>query len=134
MGDPAGIGGELTLKAWQALRASGPVFAVLDDPERLQGLAAALGLAVSIRAIRDIREASGVFGEALPVLPVALETAPVPGRPDPANAAAVILSIERAVALVRDGKAGAVVTNPSAKRPCMRRVSRTPVTPSSSPP
>ena len=36
MGDPAGIGGELTLKAWRALRQEGPAFAALDDPSRLR--------------------------------------------------------------------------------------------------
>ncbi len=34
MGDPAGIGGELTLRAWQALRRSGPCFVALDDPRK----------------------------------------------------------------------------------------------------
>ena len=42
MGDPAGIGGELTAKAWQARHAIGPVFCALDDPARL----AALGVPV----------------------------------------------------------------------------------------
>ena len=42
MGEPAGIGGEVLLKAWLALRGSGPVFFALDDPERLAGLAARL--------------------------------------------------------------------------------------------
>ena len=34
MGDPAGIGGELTVRAWQALRHDGPCFVALDDPQR----------------------------------------------------------------------------------------------------
>ena len=38
-----------------------------------------------------------------------------PGRPDPANAAATIESIERAVEAVRQGDARAIVTNPIAK-------------------
>ncbi len=36
MGDPAGIGGELTVQAWAALRESGPPFVALDDPARLR--------------------------------------------------------------------------------------------------
>ena len=44
MGDPAGIGGELTLAAWERARhGAGPVFVVLDDPARLAALAARLG-------------------------------------------------------------------------------------------
>ena len=35
MGDPAGIGGELSLKTWLSLHHTGPAFVVLDDPARL---------------------------------------------------------------------------------------------------
>ena len=38
MGDPAGIGGELTLRAWLALRQEAVPFVVLDDPVRLIAL------------------------------------------------------------------------------------------------
>ena len=109
MGEPAGVGGELTAKAWEALRDGGPVFFAIDDPERL----AAFGLPV--QAIGVPGEAAAVFGAALPVLPERLAIPSVPGRPDGANAGAVIRSIERAVRLVQAGEARAVVTNPIAK-------------------
>jgi 4-hydroxythreonine-4-phosphate dehydrogenase len=48
----------------------------------------------------------------LPVLPVRLAADPVAGRPDPANARAVVASIERATGLAIAGEVGAVVTNP----------------------
>ena len=57
MGDPAGIGGELTLKAWLALRDSGLVFVSLDDPERLERLARELELAVPVAAVGDAADA-----------------------------------------------------------------------------
>lgn len=107
MGDPAGIGGELTVSAWRALRHTGPAFTAIDDPARLVG--------VPVRAVETLAEAVAVFPEALPVLPLALAAAVVPGRPDPANAAATIASIERAVHLARAGEAAAVVTNPISK-------------------
>jgi 4-hydroxythreonine-4-phosphate dehydrogenase len=110
MGDPAGIGGELTLRAWLA-HTTAPFFA-LDDPERLKALAASLSLAVPVREIASVSEVAAVFAEALPVLPVHLDAPAPPGRPDPANAPAVLASIERATALALDGEAGAVVTNP----------------------
>ena len=66
MGDPAGIGGELTLKAWSALRSSGLAFAVIDDPDRLH----ALDPAIPIRVIGRIEEAQ--FATGLPVLPISL--------------------------------------------------------------
>lgn len=116
MGEPGGIGAEIALKAWAARNAEGvPPFLLLDDPDRLAALAALIGLAVPVRAIAAPGEAAGVFAEALPVLPQPLAVAVEPGRPDPANGAAVIAAIDRAVALVQAGEAAAVVTNPIQK-------------------
>jgi 4-hydroxythreonine-4-phosphate dehydrogenase len=115
-GEPAGIGGEITLKAWLARGAAklGPFF-VLDDPAQLERLAASLHLAVKIKPIADPAEAEGAFAAALPVLPVAFPAPVVPGRLDPANAPAVIGAIAAAVKLVTTGRAAAVVTNPVQK-------------------
>jgi len=113
MGEPAGIGGELALMAWQRRHQQAvPPFFVLDDPARLQRLAAALGWAVPVAAISAPAEAVELFERALPVLPLAQTVTAAPGRPEPANAAAVRASIEQAVALARSGAAAAVVTNP----------------------
>ena len=38
MGDPAGIGPELTLRAWRLLRDGGPAFVALADPAQLATL------------------------------------------------------------------------------------------------
>jgi 4-hydroxythreonine-4-phosphate dehydrogenase len=115
MGEPAGIGGELTLRAWLALRGMGPVFVALDDPARLAELAKLLGLDVSIEIVASAADAAAVFARALPVLPVALAIPARAGHPDPANAAATIASIDRAVALALAGEAGGIVTNPIQK-------------------
>lgn len=116
MGEPAGVGGEITLKAWAARHeAAVPPFVVLDDPDRLGALAAKLGLAVPVREVASPGEAVALFDQALPVLPVRLGHPVAPGTPDPANGAAVIASIDRAVALVQTGQATAVVTNPIQK-------------------
>ena len=107
MGDPAGIGGELTVRAWKALRESGPAFTAIDDPARFPG--------IPVCAVGSLAEAAAVFAEALPVLPLRLAVPAVPGRPDAANAAAIVASIERAVRLAQAGEAAAVVTNPISK-------------------
>ena len=39
MGEPAGGGAEITLKAWQALRSTKAAFVLLDDSEREIGRA-----------------------------------------------------------------------------------------------
>ncbi len=115
MGEPAGIGGETTLQAWLRRHEAGlPPFFVIDDPDRLERLATLLGWSVSIRRIARPKEASGVFAAALPVfaLPIALAHGVVPGKPNPANGAAVIEAIRHGAALVGDGEAAALVTNP----------------------
>jgi len=111
MGEPAGIGGEITLAAWTALRADGPAFFAIDDPARL----AAIDPRVPLAPIAGPEEAPARFAEALPVLPLALAVPAVPGKPDPRNAAAVIGAIEHAVGLAQAGRAAAVVTNPISK-------------------
>lgn len=115
MGDPAGIGGELTLAAWLARRATGPAFFAVDCPRRLEALAASLGFAVPI-ATATPETAADIFPEALPVLPMPLAGDVSPGRPDPAHAEAAIESIRQAVLLAKDGRAAGLVTNPVYKR------------------
>ena len=112
MGDPAGIGGELTLKTWLTLHHTGAAFIVLDDPARLERLAHDLGLAVPIRQVAHPAEAPDIFATALPLLSVPLVATPVPGKPNSANAQAVVASIEQATKLALAGTAAAVVTNP----------------------
>ncbi len=112
MGEPAGIGGEITLMAWRDKAKELPPFFLIDDPDRMTGLAAHLGMAVPIREIAAPEEAIAVHGEALPVLPVELAAKVEPGAPDPANGGAVIAAIDKAVALAMEGRVAAVVTNP----------------------
>ncbi len=116
MGEPAGIGGEITLKAWQALRRDGPPFFIIDWPERLQAIADAGDIAVPVRAIGAAEEATDVFTDALPVLPLAAAPAAGPGRLSRHDAPLILESIDRAVALTRAGHASAIVTNPIAKK------------------
>ncbi len=105
MGDPAGIGGEIAVKAWRAGRGGRP-FVLLDDPARFD---------CPVRVIAHPAEAAAVFADALPVIPVPLAAPSRPGQPDGANAAAVLASIERAVALALAGDVAGVVTNPISK-------------------
>lgn len=116
MGEPAGIGGELALKAWLTRGTGVPPFFIVDDAARLRRIAAALGLPVPVRAIASGAEAAACFAEALPVLDRPLPHEATPGRPDAGNAGAVVDAIEAAVARVVAGEAAAVVTNPIHKK------------------
>ncbi len=115
MGEPAGIGGELALKAWAALRESGQAFYVIDDPQRLAEHAVTLGAGTPLATIDEPSEATAIFRDSLPVLPVGMRVKADPGRPDPGNAKAVVHAIEMAVEAAKRGSAAAVVTNPIQK-------------------
>ncbi|MGG5809186.1 4-hydroxythreonine-4-phosphate dehydrogenase PdxA [Falsiroseomonas sp. CW058] len=107
MGEPAGIGGEIAAKAWAATRAGAVPFFFLGDPALIRGVPHAV--------IAAPEDAAAAFPRALPVLPLRLAAPALPGRPDAANAPAVIASIEQAVGFAKSGRAGAVVTNPIQK-------------------
>ena len=65
MGEPAGIGGELSLKAWSMRQRGARPFFVLDDAVRLATLADKLGLDVPVRQITRPADACAVFDTAL---------------------------------------------------------------------
>lgn len=118
MGDPAGIGPELALHAWQDRSADAiPPFAIYADIELMRALARAVALdpETAIVPVANAAAAELVFSDALPVVPVPLAKPATAGSPDVANGAATILAIRRAVADVASGRAAAVVTNPIAK-------------------
>ena len=116
MGEPAGIGGEITLKAWLAKKDTGVPFYVIDDPQRLSKIARGLGLDIPVEAISEPDDAPALFHRALPVLSHPLPRPVRPGLPHPGNAEAVCTSISRAVSAALENKAAAVVTNPIHKK------------------
>ncbi|MGD0722706.1 MAG: 4-hydroxythreonine-4-phosphate dehydrogenase PdxA [Roseiarcus sp.] len=114
IGEPAGIGPELALRAWLRRADIGAAFFVVADPAALDALARRLGLDVPVTVVEPGRAAEP-FDQALPVVALSSSANAAPGRPDAAFAAATVESIERAVGFVRSGAARAVVTNPIAK-------------------
>ena len=76
LGDPAGIGPDVTLLAFAARRALAlPPFALIGDPGVLAERARILGLAVRIKPIDEASAAPSVFTDALPVMPVPIARA-----------------------------------------------------------
>ncbi|MFO1106931.1 MAG: 4-hydroxythreonine-4-phosphate dehydrogenase PdxA [Amaricoccus sp.] len=113
LGDPAGIGGEIALKAWAELRETLPFF-LIGDVAHMRALAGGLGLAV--RPIAAPSDAGAAMATGLPVLDHPLPRPAPPGQVVPENAAATIAAIERGVLLVRSGAALALCTNPIHKK------------------
>ncbi len=116
LGDPAGIGPDVTLLAFAARnREAIPPFVLIGDESVLAERAEALGLSVPIAKIAAPADAAQIFPDALPVLPIAVLGSVVAGQPSLEAMDAVKRSIETAVGLVQEGEARAVVTNPVSK-------------------
>ena len=114
LGDPAGIGPDITLLSWHAREAHGLLpFAVYGDAHALRERARALGLDVPVAPIRRIEEAAPCFPDAVPVLQ------PATRRGAEASAdhdAVIVAAIEAATTAALTGAALALVTNPIAKK------------------
>ena len=107
-GEPAGIGPELAVKAWQALQDTLDFF-LIGDPSHLPAGAPVVEIA-------QPSETAVAMTSGLPVLPHPFAAPNIPGKADPANAQGVIDVIARAVDLTLTGAAGGVCTLPIHKK------------------
>lgn len=107
-GDPAGIGLELAMKAWEELGSTLPFF-LLGDPAHLPPGSPHV-------VIEDPSQTAAALTRGLPVLSHPFAAPARPGHPDPANAGDTVAVIARAVALVQSGRARAVCTAPISKQ------------------
>src|SRR5262245_44100831 len=108
MGDPAGIGPDIALASWlQRTALALPPFVLLGDPDALAQRAQRLGLAVPIESVADLEVGRAAFAEAMPVQPVQGAGA--------GDQAMIVAGIEQATLAALEGRALAVVTNPSPK-------------------
>jgi 4-hydroxythreonine-4-phosphate dehydrogenase len=115
LGEPAGIGPDITIKAW--LRRNElklPPFYLLGDRDALANRAKTLGLKIELADVRP-EKALDTFADALPVVTTGHAATARPGQPDDTSADAAMASIRQAVGDVVAGRADAVVTNPIAK-------------------
>jgi len=92
-----------------------PSFYWLGDAALLDRRARAMGLQVRIAEVSP-DQASDIFADALPVVATGQAATAEPGQPDDTSAGTALVSIRHAVADVMAGRAGAIVTNPIAKK------------------
>src|SRR6187549_3945124 len=112
LGEPAGIGLDITIKAWlhrDELKL--PPFYLVGDRHSVAKRAEILGLKITLADV-SAEHAETAFGNALPVAATGHRATAGPGRPDDSSADAALASIRQAVADVVAGRASAVVTNP----------------------
>jgi 4-hydroxythreonine-4-phosphate dehydrogenase len=115
LGEPAGIGPDITFAAWRR-RAELDLapFYLLADPAFVARRAERIAPDVAI-AVVEPKTAGAAFETALPVVDIGVPVTAEPGLPDQTSAPAALAAIRRAVADVNAGAASAIVTNPIAK-------------------
>jgi 4-hydroxythreonine-4-phosphate dehydrogenase len=115
LGEPAGIGPDITIAAWlRRDELNLPPFYLLADERCIAERAKALGADIRLAVVQS-DQAEAAFADALPIVATGETTTARPGRPDDSSAAAALASIRQAVADVAAGRAAAIVTNPIAK-------------------
>src|SRR5262245_8996771 len=115
LGEPAGIGPDITLAVWRRRAELGLApFYLLADPGLMRRRAARMAPDVPIAVVEPAATAT-TFKDALPVVDIGVAVTAEPGRPDSSSAPAALTAIRRAVHDVGAGVAAAVVTNPVAK-------------------
>ena len=115
LGDPAGIGPEVIVKAWAKLRGDGPPFVVVGDYQALAS-ASASGASI-IQRVTAPDQAARVFPGAIPILDMPLRAPVVAGQPSASAATSVIQWIETGVGLALSGVVAGLVTAPISKAP-----------------
>jgi 4-hydroxythreonine-4-phosphate dehydrogenase len=115
LGEPAGIGPDLTIRIWRRREELKlPPFYLIGDPDFVRRRARQLGSEIPL-SVGTPAQAAEIFPHALPIVPLQLPVTAEPGGPDTSSAPAAIASIRRAVSDVLAGHAAGIVTNPVAK-------------------
>ena len=115
MGEPGGIGGEISIQAWERKRDLSSVFFLIDCPKRIQKLAASFSKRCPVRIISEPDQAAEVFKTALPIIPLSYQINTEPGTSNFSDSKAVLESIDRAVMFAKANKIDGMVTNPIQK-------------------
>ncbi|MEL7526529.1 MAG: 4-hydroxythreonine-4-phosphate dehydrogenase PdxA [Pseudomonadota bacterium] len=112
MGEPAGIGPELSIVAWWNRKAIKlPCFYVRGDHALIEARAKRIGLKTNIISCEP-EDAPMAFQKGLPVVQTGGPLADTPGTEQEAAAHSVIEAIEGCVEDIKGGRASALVTNP----------------------
>ncbi len=111
LGDPAGIGPEVTAKAWEARRdARLPPFFAVGDAASISAVWRG-----PLHLIDDVSEVKRSFDTALPVWHLESGGVVEPGHPTTDGALMALKALEIGAGLARSGAAGALITGPVSK-------------------
>jgi 4-hydroxythreonine-4-phosphate dehydrogenase len=110
-GEPAGIGTEISLKAWQAGIKN---ICLMGNLDHIAQTAQSLGIMANFYEISE-PSLYDYDTSALAIIPVSWKKMPIAGHPDSVNAPMVIDAIRQAVLWSQSGTAAGIVTNPIQK-------------------
>jgi 4-hydroxythreonine-4-phosphate dehydrogenase len=111
LGDPAGIGPEITAKAWERRDTDDlPPFFAVGSPEALRAVWDG-----PLQVVAGPDEAALCFPGKLPVIRIDAAGETVPGQPTLEGARNSLDALELAVGLTRSGASGGLVTGPVSK-------------------
>ncbi|MBF0621672.1 MAG: 4-hydroxythreonine-4-phosphate dehydrogenase PdxA [Magnetococcales bacterium] len=115
MGDPAGVGPEIVLRAWQNRQKGQHVWLYVADPQVVAWTAKALNINVDFAIVESPDQVDSLDERRLAILSTQSRCDPDSlafGKPNSGHAAATFESIQQACRLVKGGQAVAVVTPP----------------------
>lgn len=111
LGDPAGVGPEVTAKAWAARHLHGlSPFVAIGDIASVEAVWDG-----PIAQVSDIADAAALFETALPVWHLERSGPVTPGTPTQAGALCALHALEAGIGLARLQQAAALVTGPVSK-------------------
>lgn len=111
LGDPAGVGPEVTARAWEARDSANlPPFFALGDIESVRAVWTG-----PVTQIDSADQAEGIFGSALPVWHIEDSGPLTPGEPTPEGAHCALHSLELGIGLARSDDVMGLVTAPVSK-------------------
>ena len=114
MGDPSGIGTEITVKSWKSKKIKAPFF-VIHDPTYVEKIIKKMGIKVKIKIINHPKDALNCYKKYLPVFPIKIDKKTQLGIPNKKNSKSILESINKAVYFINNGNASSMVTNPISK-------------------
>ena len=106
-GDPAGVGPEVAVSAWKALKDEIPL-CIIIDPDFLPKN-------INIKILDHAPLLSDIEKNVLTVIRHKFAEHRVPGKPNPKNAEAIISAVERGVHFIKNGRCSAICTMPISK-------------------
>src|SRR3546814_458280 len=111
MGDPAGVGPEVTARAWAARRENRlPPFVAIGDIAAIEAVWNG-----PVARVGDMDEVVRTFGDALPVWHLEDSGPLTPGSPTPAGATCALHALETGIGLTRNQASSALVTGSVSK-------------------